>query len=136
MVLSQRNPPALFGAGLIDALPDQDLLAGEKRQFPEFPKIRGRANHPKDGRLGRFGWKAETPTLREFVLSACANELGLEVPGHHQASSPLDPDAKAKGLDLTQEECDALVAYVRHLPVPTARRPAGSRESQAVAERL
>jgi CxxC motif-containing protein (DUF1111 family) len=134
MVLSQRNPPALFGVGLIDALPEAVLLAGEKQQFPDFPEIWGRANHPKDRRLGRFGWKAETPSLREFVLSACANELGLEVPGHHQATSPLDPAAKAKGLDLTQDECDALVAYVKHLPVPTGRRPAGSRESQAVAE--
>jgi CxxC motif-containing protein (DUF1111 family) len=134
LVLSERNPPALFGAGLIDALPKEVLLAGEKRQFAEFPEIRGRANHLKDGGLGRFGWKAETPSLHEFVLSACANELGLEVPGHHQASSPLDPDAKPNGLDLTQEECDALVAHVRHLPVPTGRRPAGLRESQTVAE--
>lgn len=134
LVLSQRNPPALFGAGLIDALPIDVLLAGEAREFPEFPEIRGRANHLKDRRLGRFGWKAETPSLHEFVLSACANELGLEVPGHHQASSPLEPDAKPKGLDLTQEECDALVAYVRHLPVPSGRRPAGLQESNAVAE--
>jgi CxxC motif-containing protein (DUF1111 family) len=133
LVLSQRNPPALFGAGLIDALSIDVLLAGEAREFPEFPEIRGHANHLKDHRLGRFGWKAETPSLHEFVLSACANELGLEVPGHHQASSPLEPDAKPKGLDLTQEECDALVAYVRHLPVPTART-AGSRESQVIAE--
>ena len=69
-----------------------------------------------------------------FVLSACANELGLEVPGHHQASTPFDPDAKAKGLDLKQEECDALVAYVRNLAVPTGRSPAGLQESKAVAE--
>ena len=56
--------------------------------------------------------------MREFVLSACTNELGLEVPGHHQAASPLDPDSTAKGLDLTQPECDALVAYVRGLGAP------------------
>ena len=95
MVLSERNPPPLFGAGLIDSLPDDVLRAQEQQRFPEFPEVRGRANHRKDGRLGRFGWKAETPDLREFVLSACANELGLEVPGHHQAASPLEPDAKA-----------------------------------------
>jgi CxxC motif-containing protein (DUF1111 family) len=134
MILSQRNPPALFGVGLIDTLPEAAFLAAEQQKFPEFPEIRGRANRLKDGRIGRFGWKAETPDLREFVLSACANELGLEVPGHHQAPSPLEPDAKAKGLDLTQEECDALVAYVRHLPAPTGRRSAGSRESQGVAQ--
>ena len=68
-----------------------------------------------------------------ICLLSLRNELGLEVPGHHQASFPLDPDAKANGLDLSREECDALVAYVIHLPVPTARKPAGSRESEAVA---
>jgi CxxC motif-containing protein (DUF1111 family) len=132
--LSQRNPPALFGVGLIDSLGEDVLLAAERQKFPRFPEIRGRVNHLKDGRLGRFGWKAETPNLREFVLSACANELGLEVPGHHQATSLMDRTPRAKGLDLTQEECDALVAYVGHLPAPTPGRPLGSRESLAVAE--
>jgi CxxC motif-containing protein (DUF1111 family) len=134
LLLSQRNPPPLFGAGLIDALPDRVLLTAEKEKFADFPEIRGRVNHRKDGQIGRFGWKAETPHLREFVVSACANELGLEVPGHHQASSPLDPEAQAKGLDLSQEECDALVAFVSSLPAPTRKRPAGSRESAALAE--
>jgi hypothetical protein len=53
----------------------------------------------------------------------------LEVPGHHQAASPLDPDAKAARLDLTQDECDALVAYVRSLPPPGVRDPSGPRGS-------
>jgi len=134
MVLAQPNPPGLFGAGRIDAVSDEALVAAEKEEFPGFPEIRGHANRLKDGRAGRFGWKAETSNLREFVLSACANELGLEVPGHHQAASPLEPEAKAKGLDLTQQDCDALVAYVRHLPAPTARKPTGPPESGAVAE--
>jgi CxxC motif-containing protein (DUF1111 family) len=132
--LSQRNPPALFGAGRIDSLGEDVLLAAERQKFPEFPEIRGRANHLKDGRVGRFGWKAEIPNLREFVLSACANELGLEVPGHRQATSLMDRTPRAKGLDLTPDECDALVAYVRHLSPPTPRRPLGSRESQAVTD--
>ena len=134
MVITERNPPALFGAGLIDALPTETLLAGEQRRFPEFPEVQGRGSHLKDNQLGRFGWKAQTPSLREFVLAACANELGLEVPGHHQAPSPLDPDGKAKGLDLTQEDCDALIAYVRSLPAPTRRSAADLEESNAIAE--
>jgi Di-haem oxidoreductase, putative peroxidase len=52
------------------------------------------------------------------VLAACANELGLEAPGHGQAVSPLKPDTRARALDLTQEECDALAAYVQALPAP------------------
>jgi CxxC motif-containing protein (DUF1111 family) len=134
MVLSQRNPPPLFGVGLIDALPEAVLLDAEMHRFSEFPEIQGRANHLNNGRLGRFGWKAETPDLREFVLSACANELGLEVPGHHQASSPLVPDAQPKGLDLSQVEYDALVAYVRNLPVAIDTTPADMRESTSVKE--
>lgn len=135
LTLSQRNPPALFGAGLIDALPESVLVDAAERKFPGFPEISGRVSRLKDGRIGRFGLKAETPDLREFVLSACANELGLEVPGHHQAASPLEPDAQAKGLDVSQEECDALVAYVRHLPAPAGARPAAAmKESPAVAQ--
>jgi len=133
LALVQRNPPALFGAGSIDSISDEVLLNQEKQRFPEHPEVHGRANRLKDGRVGKFGWKAGIPTLRGFVLAACANELGLEVPGHHQAASPLDRVPTARGLDLTSEECEALVAYVRHLPPPTASKPAGFEEFPAIA---
>ncbi len=58
----------------------------------------------------------------------------MEVPGHHQAASPLDRDAEARGLDLTQDECDALVAYVRSLPPPGAIEPSGPELSSVVEE--
>jgi CxxC motif-containing protein (DUF1111 family) len=35
---------------------------------------------------------------------------------------------KSKGLDMTRAECDALVAYVGHLPAPIARRAGGGEE--------
>jgi CxxC motif-containing protein (DUF1111 family) len=41
--------------------------------------LTGRIARLRDGRIGRFGWKAHVATLREFTLQACANELGLEV---------------------------------------------------------
>ena len=58
----------------------------------------------------------------------------LEVPGHHQAASPLEPDATAKGLDLTQEDCDALVAYVRDLGARRAGSANMPAKSPAIAE--
>jgi hypothetical protein len=115
ILASQRNAPPLFGLGLIDDLPDEVLVAAAER---ESPQIRGRVSRMKSGRIGRFGWKGQTTDLREFVLGACAGELGLEVPGHPQAISPLAPDLKARAPDLTPEECDALVAYVKALPAP------------------
>ncbi len=115
IVASERNSPPLFGLGLIDALPDEVLVATAEQ---EPPQVRGRVNRMKSGRIGRFGWKAQTTNLREFVLGACASELGLEVPGHRQAISPLAPEVRAKAVDLTQEDCDALIAYVSALPAP------------------
>ena len=61
------------------------------RRFPSWPQIKGRVSHLADGRIGRFGWKAQTSSLPEFVLSAAATEIGLEVPGHHQSSDPRGP---------------------------------------------
>ncbi|HWE40541.1 MAG TPA: di-heme oxidoredictase family protein [Isosphaeraceae bacterium] len=122
LLLSRRNPPPLFGTGLIDAIPDAAIEAGAKRQ-DDFPEVHGRVSRLKGGRIGRFGWKAQIPDLREFVFTACANELGLEVPDHHQAIHPLNPEAQAKGFDLTADECERLVAFVRGLrgpePAPT-----------------
>jgi hypothetical protein len=92
--------------------------------------VRGRIGRTREGRIGRFGWKAQLPSLHEFVRGACANELGLEVPGHSQATSPLAPSRKAKGLDLTESDCDALVAYIRALPAPVVVDPSGPQGTQ------
>ena len=97
-------------------------------------KVRGRVSRTREGRIGRFGWKAQIPSLHEFVRVACANELGLEVPGHSQATSPLAPSKKAKGLDLTESECDALVAYIRALPAPVAVDPFGPQGTNDMRE--
>jgi hypothetical protein len=129
--ISRRNPPPLFGAGLIDALPDLVFVEAAAR---EPDATRGRVSRMADGRLGRFGWKAQVATLGEFVLSACANELGLEVPGHPQPPSPFEPDAVAKSRDLTQRECNALVAYVRHLPAPVQLIPSSPSGSRAIED--
>ena len=129
---SQRNPTALFGLGLIDAIPEAAIEAMAKKQAKESPEIQGRASHVKDGRIGRLGWKGQMASVQDIVLNACAVELGLEVPGHHQAISPQAPKYRTTGLDLTAEECDALVAYVRSLPKPAERRPSGTAEAQHI----
>jgi CxxC motif-containing protein (DUF1111 family) len=131
LTFSERNTPALFGAGRIDAIPPEVLLAVAQSQPSE---VRGRVSRLREGRIGRFGWKAQVASLDEFVRAACANELGLEVPRHAQAASPLDPQHRANGLDLTESECAALVAYLRGLPAPVAVDPDGPQGTQDIRE--
>ena len=84
---SQRNPTPLFGLGLIDSIPQEAIEAMAKRG-KESPETQGRVSHVKDNRIGRLGWKGQVASVEDFVLNACAVELGLEVPEHHQAMSP------------------------------------------------
>jgi CxxC motif-containing protein (DUF1111 family) len=137
LIESKRNTPPLFGAGLIDAIPDKvfDEVAAEQAKAAgdgprtsrlglgdrELP-VRGRVARLKDGHVGRFGWKAGVASLREFTLQACSSELGLEVPGFARAAPPWKSDYKAPGIDLTSEQCDTLTRFVASLPKPGARK--------------
>jgi CxxC motif-containing protein (DUF1111 family) len=108
----QRNPPPLFGAGLIDALSDEAIEAAARRKSPGSAQVNGRVSRLKDGRVGRFGWKAQTATLEDFVRSAAAGEIGLEVPGRHQPADPRMPGLAATGLDMDESECAALLVML------------------------
>ena len=131
---SQRNPSALFGVGLIDAIPDAAILAMAREETAKYPAVAGRPSKQKDGKLGRFGWKAQKASLQDFALTACAVELGLNVPGHEQGGVPLKPDYKAPGLDMNQAECNALVAYLKALP-PPEHHPGDGQEAATIRAR-
>ncbi len=147
LISSQRNPPALFGAGLIDRIPDRVLeeLAAEQakaaekallasggrkndRDRPLNPltcepliPVAGRVARLPDGRIGRFGWKSQVASLREFTLQACSTEIGLEVPGFPRAAPPWKRDYQAPGLDLSADQCSSLIRFVASLPAPGKR---------------
>ena len=137
--LSQRNTPALFGARLIDELPEEVIVNNEKDQRiaratsprPQEVPV-GRALRLTDGRVGRFGSKAQTASLSDFVQAACANELGLGNPGHPQPRPLSIPDYPERGLDLTKDQCDQITAFVASLPRPVERLPK-SIEAQGIA---
>jgi CxxC motif-containing protein (DUF1111 family) len=129
--VSQRNTPALFGAKLIDEIPQSEILANAKRQRlswggapadnEDLPV--GRALILANGKVGRFGWKAQAPSLSAFVQAACANELGLGNPGQAQPRPLGRPDYQSSGLDLTQEQCDQLTSFCASLSRPVERVP-------------
>ncbi len=60
---AEINPAPLFGVGLIDAIPDAAIEAVAKESFVGFTRITGRVSRLSDGRLGRFGWKAQAAAL-------------------------------------------------------------------------
>ena len=130
---SQRNPTPLFGLGLIDSIPESAIEAMAKQQARKTPEVAGRPARVKDGRIGRLGWKGQTANSEDFVLNACAVEVGLEVPGVSQSMTPQAPRYKGPGLDLTAGECNSLVAYVRSIPRPIERASTGAAEAKYLA---
>jgi CxxC motif-containing protein (DUF1111 family) len=139
---SQRNTPALFGAKLIDDIPERIILAGERAQRVKWGMAPakgeqlpvGRALRLANGRVGRFGWKAQTASLAEFVRAACANELGLGNPQQAQPRPLGWTDYQPPGLDLTDAQCNQLTAFVASLPRPVERLsedPAARDDAQA-----
>jgi CxxC motif-containing protein (DUF1111 family) len=132
LVRSQRNTTALFGAGLIDEIPDtvlHTLAAAQARQG----EVTGRVPPIGPDKVGRFGWRGQQEHLHDFVLGACANELGLEVPGNQQPMNPLRPRYRPAGLDLTADQCELLTKYVASLPPPKIVEPTTTEQREIVA---
>lgn len=79
-VVASRQSTALFGLGLIEAIPDEAILDNARRPKPFG--IRGRAAPVADlatgrPRIGHFGWKAQLATLLDFAGDAYLNEMGI-----------------------------------------------------------
>jgi CxxC motif-containing protein (DUF1111 family) len=81
-VFARRVPIPLFGAGLVEAIPDETLLALEDPLDRDGDGVSGRAAIVTDvesgqRRVGRFGWKAQHATLITFGADAYRNEMGI-----------------------------------------------------------
>lgn len=112
---SLRSAPTLRGSSLLDNVRVGDI---DRARLAEPDAVRGRFNILADGRPGRFGWKAQTATLVEFMGEAFRDEIGL--------TNPLAPRDFAAGCGQSrQTEADAapltsLVAFLNSIdpPVP------------------
>lgn len=79
-IRATRITTPLFGAGLLDAIPDATIQALANQTKPDG--VRGRAAVIVDSatgqtRVGRFGWKAQQASLRTFAGDAYLNEMGI-----------------------------------------------------------
>lgn len=81
-IIARRVPIALFGAGLVEAITDDTLIALEDPNDRNGDGVSGRAGMVVDvatgeRRVGRFGWKSQHATLLAFSADAYRNEMGI-----------------------------------------------------------
>lgn len=122
--LSERATPALFGAGVIDMIPDLTLIKLAQHQKENVQGISGRVPQTPSGAVGRFGWRGQIASLHEFVLGACVNELGLQVAENQP--EPVNPIETLAWLNRNGSNPPGLrSSRFKHLTVQLTEQPPG-----------
>ena len=125
---SARIAPSLVGMGLLEAIPESAVLALEDIGDADGDGISGRAHRVPDPltgetRLGRFGWKASTTSIRHQSAAALRDDMGVMTsmftePDCGSAQTDCGNDA---GAELSDAHLDDLVRYVALLGVQPRR---------------
>jgi len=144
---SPRNGMPIFGLGLLELISEADILAIADENDVDGDGISGRPNwvfdpvkvqndDPIPVSLGRFGWKASTPSVRVQSLGALRGDMGITnplFPDESIANTPLHENYLARtgfvdtGVDqqgnteASQAFSDDVVFYAETLAVPARR---------------
>ncbi len=132
VLVSPRVASAMTGLGLLEAIPGTQMEAWAAKTQPDG--VHGRINHvwsniEKRPVYGRFGWKANAPSLREQIANAAHGDIGLTSALHPQqnctATQKACANAPAGGTpeapELSAMQMDKLEFYSRTLAVPARR---------------
>ncbi|WP_172329559.1 di-heme oxidoredictase family protein [Mangrovicoccus sp. HB161399] len=137
-MLSPRVAPPMIGLGLLEAIPAEDILAHADPDDLDGDGISGRASFVpsrETGRpeLGRFGWKAGSPSVRQQSAEALSNDIGISSPlfPHHWGDcteaqeicrgAPDGGDPGQGGHEIDAGGLDLVAFYARNLGVPARR---------------
>jgi CxxC motif-containing protein (DUF1111 family) len=127
--VSFRITTPLFGLGLMEAIPEADIVARANRKFGDG--VAGTINwvtNPETGKteIGRFGWKSQVSTISVFAADAYVNEMGITTPLFPNEELPqgmaLAPGADPVGDPEDAEDTRAFVDFMRFL-APPSRSP-------------
>ena len=137
VAVSLRLPPPVFGAGLIDAIPESAILAHADPDDRDGDGISGRPNWVRAAdyapdaptnaagqRVGRFGRKAQTATLLEQTVEAYHQDMGITSDfrpreNHNPLSSvPADAADRVVDPEVPPATVLAVVHYLRTLAPP------------------
>ena len=125
---SLRAAQPLLGAGLLEAVPEADILS-RVRSVPDEDGVKGLANYvfdPETGsvRLGRFGWKAAKFSLRHQAASALLQDMSVTTPFYPTRDCLAGPSgctvAKAE-KGLSEADLQSISRYLELLAVPAQR---------------
>jgi len=102
-VIATRNAIPFFGAGLLAAIPDEEILSRADPADLDGDGISGRANYDR-GFVGRFGRKSQTVALESFIRGPLFNHLGV-------TTNPLSPERRAE-LPVSSGGLDTASAHI------------------------
>lgn len=119
----RRQTPSTLGLGLLERVPRETIEALADPGDENDDLISGRVHVLDDGRMGRFGWKANVPSVREFVRDAFSGELGITVPDEPGLSFGLSADDDgATDPEVAVSSIDAITAFIQLLDSPPRNR--------------
>ncbi|MDP1702903.1 MAG: di-heme oxidoredictase family protein [Aestuariivirga sp.] len=131
IMISPRVAPAMIGLGLLQEVPDETLLALSDPDDADGDGISGRTNEVWDtlaGKksLGRFGWKANQPNLRQQNAGAAVGDIGIATSmADGQNCTSAQPDCMKAitggAPEMSDEFLDKLTLYTMTIAVPAQR---------------
>lgn len=132
--LSPRLAPTLAGVGLLAKVPHEAIADLADPDDLDGDGIRGRPG------IGRFGLKAEHPTLEDQIAEALLRDLGLSSDRRPEPAGDCTPrqdacmtaphgDRETAGVEVGEEIARGLLAYVAAVPAPEPKGndPGGER---------
>lgn len=144
-VLSARVAPAMIGLGLLALIDEQDIIKQQDQQDNNNDGISGKANYVWDVasqsvQLGRFGWKAGQPNLKQQAAGAFLGDMGLTTELFkeencltHQSDCLNAPNGNGDtvdpnyGFEVSRKVLDKVNFYSHHLSVPQRRNAYSAR---------
>ncbi len=130
-VFEHRQTPHNFGLGLIDAISEATIRSHADPRDEDGDGISGRVSTTADGRVGRLGWKAQVPSVAEFVRDGFGSELGITV--HAQPGltfGKTEDDDEVSDPELTVAQAEDLAFFLSMLAPPP--RQASADDEQAI----
>jgi CxxC motif-containing protein (DUF1111 family) len=128
IMISPRIAPPMIGLGLLEAIPEEDILAREDINDANADGFSGKANYVWDvikqkKVIGRFGWKAAVPSLLQQAGFAFSEDIGITnfIYKNESNYNPLQGNNSSNDLELSDSLVHAVAFYIKTLAVPARR---------------